>query len=118
MGGLSSSAGSEWGRPAKVTLLRFGGRVGYAIRLAFTSLRSYSSGLMLPSVEWRRVGLLCRDWLRSATNLRNRIAVRHSLSIGCVPRSVEKEQRTSTPSGQTIVGPRPFARSQTQTLSC
>ena len=40
-----------------LTLLRFGGRVGYAIRLVFTSLRSYSIVLMLPSVEWRQVGL-------------------------------------------------------------
>jgi hypothetical protein len=32
-------------------LLRFRGQVDYAFRLALMSLRSYSMGLMLPSVE-------------------------------------------------------------------
>ena len=34
-----------------VGLLRFRGQVDYAFRLALMSLRSYSMGLMLPSVE-------------------------------------------------------------------
>jgi len=38
-------------------LLRFRGQVDYAFRLAFVSLVSYSMGLILPSVECRRVGL-------------------------------------------------------------
>ena len=40
-----------------VSLLRFGGHVGYATRFAFKSLSSYSMGLMFPRVEWRRLGL-------------------------------------------------------------